>query len=145
MVIPLLFLQGENRLEGILEWVNSKARLAFLCSQMTYSLGSTVSRRAQDFFNDDDLYLQVGRHLFRGTQPKTGFVRASFTTSTTTICCWPKWKIQRLRERSRLFRPWRPRKRSVADPAMVGALHLGAEDDALIPRTIILPGGRPSS
>ena len=39
---------------------------------MTYRLGSTVSRRAQDFFNDDDLYLQVGRHLFRGTQPKTG-------------------------------------------------------------------------
>jgi hypothetical protein len=50
---------------------------------MTYRLGSTVSRRAQDFFNDDGLYLQVGRHLFRGTQPKTGFTRASFTTSTT--------------------------------------------------------------
>jgi hypothetical protein len=108
MVIPLFFLEGENRLEGIPQWVNSKERQAaagVLLFAVTYMLGSTVSRMAQDFFNEDDLYLQVGRHLFRVAQPKTGFIRASFAIPTIIICCRPTRNIQRLRERSRLFRP----------------------------------------
>jgi hypothetical protein len=68
ILIHLFFLEGENRLEDILEWVTAKERQAaagVLLFAMTYTLGSAVSRIAQDFFNDDDLYLQVHRHLFR--------------------------------------------------------------------------------
>jgi hypothetical protein len=68
ILIHLFFLEGENRLEDILEWVTAKERQAaagVLLFATTYTLGSAVSRIAQDFFNDDDLYLQVHRHLFR--------------------------------------------------------------------------------
>ncbi len=41
------------------------AAVGVLLFAVTYTLGSAVSRIAQDFFNDDDLYLQVGGRLFR--------------------------------------------------------------------------------
>jgi hypothetical protein len=68
IVIHLFFLEGANRLGGIPEWVTAKERqptAGFLLLAMTFTLGCAGSRIAQDFFHDEDLYLQVGRHLFR--------------------------------------------------------------------------------
>lgn len=68
LVIHLFFFEGENRLEGILDWVKEKEQQAVvgvLLFAMTYTLGSAVSRTARDFFNDDDLRVQVDGLLFR--------------------------------------------------------------------------------
>ena len=68
LVIHLFFFEGENRLGGILDWVTAPGRQAVtgvLLFAMTYTLGSAVSRTARDFFNDDDLRVQVGWQLFR--------------------------------------------------------------------------------
>jgi hypothetical protein len=68
MVVHLFFVNGENRLGKILDWVKDQeqpAVVGVLLFAMTYTLGSAVSRMAQDLFNDDDLYLQVPGRLFR--------------------------------------------------------------------------------
>lgn len=68
LIIQLFFFEGENRLGDILNWVTADGRQAaagVLLFAITYTLGSAVSRIAVDFFNDDDLYLQTGEHLFR--------------------------------------------------------------------------------
>jgi len=68
LVIHLFFFEGENRLGEILGWMTAQGRQAaagVLVFAMTYTLGSAVSRIAQDFFNDDDLQLQVGGVLLR--------------------------------------------------------------------------------
>jgi hypothetical protein len=68
LVIHLFFFEGEDRLGGVLDWVTAPGRQAVagvLLFAMTYTLGSAVSRTARDFFNDDDLRVQVGWQLFR--------------------------------------------------------------------------------
>ncbi|MGC1448785.1 MAG: hypothetical protein WA830_01990 [Candidatus Sulfotelmatobacter sp.] len=68
LAIHLFFFEGENLLGGVLSWVTQKGlqtAAGVLLFAMTYTLGSAVSRIGQDFFNDDDLYLQVGGRLFR--------------------------------------------------------------------------------
>jgi hypothetical protein len=61
LVIHLFFSDGENRIKQALDWVNNhQAQIpaGILLFAMTYTLGSAVSRIAQDFFNDDDIYIQ---------------------------------------------------------------------------------------
>ncbi len=68
LLIHLLFFEGENRLGGILDWIKDheqQAAASVVLFAITYTLGSAVSRIANDFFNDDDLYLQVDGRLFR--------------------------------------------------------------------------------
>jgi hypothetical protein len=68
LVIHLLFFEGENRLGDVFDWVKEheqQAAAGVLLFALTYTLGSAVSRIARDFFNDDDLYLQVDGQLFR--------------------------------------------------------------------------------
>ena len=68
LAIHLFFFEGENLLEDALQWVKDKeqqAAVGVLLFAMTYTLGSAVSRTAHDFFNDDDLRLQVDGQLFR--------------------------------------------------------------------------------
>ena len=68
LAIHLLFFEGENWIGEALKWVKDRelqAAAGVLLFAMTYTLGSAVSRIARDFFNDDDLYLQVGGELFR--------------------------------------------------------------------------------
>jgi hypothetical protein len=68
LVIHLFFFEGENLLEDALQWVKDKeqqAAVGVLLFAMTYTLGSAVSRTAHDFFNDDDLRLQVDGQLLR--------------------------------------------------------------------------------
>jgi hypothetical protein len=68
LVVHLFFSEGENRIKDGLQWVKdqgAQAAAGVLLFAMTYTLGSAVSRIAQDFFNDDDLYYQVGGHLLR--------------------------------------------------------------------------------
>lgn len=68
IVIHLFFFEGEERLGDFLKWLNDleqPAVVGVLLFTMTYTLGSAVSRTARDFFNDDDLRVQLGWHLFR--------------------------------------------------------------------------------
>jgi len=60
LIIHLFFLPGEKALDTILGWVTEKdlqAVAAVLLFAVTFTLGSAVSRMAQDFFNDDDLHV----------------------------------------------------------------------------------------
>jgi len=69
LVIHLFFFEGENRIEVALKWVKdqqAQAAAGVLLFAITYTLGSAVSRTAQDFFDDDDLFLHVDGHLLRG-------------------------------------------------------------------------------
>ena len=68
LIVHLFFFEGENRLPDLLKWVQAQQQPAVagvLLFAMTYTLGSAVSRIAQDFFNDDDLYFQVHHRMFR--------------------------------------------------------------------------------
>src|SRR5260370_27937460 len=68
LVIHLFFSNTELRLGKLLEWVgkqNQPALAGVLLFAMAYSLGSAVSRIAQDFFDDDDLHFRVSHYLFR--------------------------------------------------------------------------------
>jgi hypothetical protein len=58
--IRIVFAHGESRIKKLLTSVNKQpAVTGVLLFAMTYSLGSAVSRIAQDFFNDDDLGVWV--------------------------------------------------------------------------------------
>jgi hypothetical protein len=68
LVVRLFFSDDEHTLEKRLVWVKDQQQPALagvLLFAMTYSLGSAVSRIAQDFFDDDDLYIHASHHLFR--------------------------------------------------------------------------------
>ena len=65
LVIHLFFLDGENGLEDFLGRVKDQlqpAAAGVLLFALTYTLGSIVSRSAKDFFDDDDLHVEVGGH-----------------------------------------------------------------------------------
>jgi len=58
LIIHLFFLPGEEAITRVLDWVAGKQLqvvAGVLLFAMTFTLGSAVSRMAQDFFNDDDL------------------------------------------------------------------------------------------
>lgn len=62
LVIHLFFFEGENRFGDVVDWVHKRqaqAAAGIVLFAITYTLGSAVSRTAQDFFNDDDLYIYV--------------------------------------------------------------------------------------
>jgi len=68
LIVHLFFFEDEERFTDLLSWVNQKGLQAIagvLLFAMAFTLGSAVSRIAQDFFNDDDLFLQLGPHLLR--------------------------------------------------------------------------------
>jgi hypothetical protein len=70
LVIHLFFFEGESRLEGAVNRVKDLGQPAVagvLLFAVTYTLGSIVSRTAQDIFDDDDLHimLPVSGRLFR--------------------------------------------------------------------------------
>jgi len=68
LIIHLFFFEGENRLGKVLGWVKGQQQQAVagvLLFALTYTLGSVVSRIARDFFNDDDLYVQIDGRLLR--------------------------------------------------------------------------------
>lgn len=68
LVIHLFFSRQEPGIAKLLDWVgkqNQPALAGVLLFAMAYSLGSAVSRIAQDFFDDDDMHFHVGDILFR--------------------------------------------------------------------------------
>jgi len=68
LVLHLLFFAGENRVGDVLRWIKDQqqpAAAGVLLFAVAYTMGSAVSRIAQDFFNDDDLFVHVHRYLFR--------------------------------------------------------------------------------
>jgi hypothetical protein len=68
LVMHIFFSQGENHVKQSLTWVNqhgAQVPAGILLFAMTYTLGSVVSRIAQDFFNDDDIHFRIHGQLFR--------------------------------------------------------------------------------
>jgi hypothetical protein len=72
LVFHLFFSDRESSVVTLLAWLNKwviekdQAALAgVLLFAMAYPLGSVVSRIAQDFFDDDDLHLQVLGRVYR--------------------------------------------------------------------------------
>ncbi len=68
LVLHLFFSRNESSIRSLLDWVNKQNQPAVagvLLFAMTYSLGSAVSRIAQDFFDDDDLHIRVSDYLLR--------------------------------------------------------------------------------
>jgi hypothetical protein len=68
LAIHLFFSNNESSLKSVLDWVtkqNQPAVAGVLLFAMTYSVGSVVSRIAQDFFDDDDMHLRVFDYLWR--------------------------------------------------------------------------------
>ncbi len=68
LVIHLFSPENESRVGKLLDWVkeqNQPAVAGVLLFAMAYSLGSAVSRIAQDCFDDEDLRIQGFGHLFR--------------------------------------------------------------------------------
>src|ERR1700731_23073 len=68
LVLHLFFSENESSVQALVDWVNKQSQPAgagVLLFAVTYSLGSAVSRIAQDFFDDDDLHVQLGGHLFQ--------------------------------------------------------------------------------
>lgn len=62
LVIHLFFSKDESGIKSLIEWVNKQNQPAVtgvLLFGMAFSLGSAVSRIAQDFFDDDDLHVPV--------------------------------------------------------------------------------------
>src|ERR1022692_4541633 len=68
LVIHLFFSGNVSRVKSLLHWVNQQNQPAVagvLLFAMTFSLGSTVSRIAQDFFDDNDLHIHAFHRLLR--------------------------------------------------------------------------------
>ena len=66
LLIHLFCFEGENRVGKALSWAKKQeqpAAVGVLLFAMTYTMGSAITRVAQDFFNDSDLHLQLGKHL----------------------------------------------------------------------------------
>ena len=68
LVLHLFFSDNESSLKKLLDRVKEQQQPALagvLLFAMAFPLGSVVSRIAQDFFDDDDLHIQVFHHLLR--------------------------------------------------------------------------------
>jgi len=68
LVVHLFFFEGENRVGAVVDWFRDRqltAVGAVLLFAAAYTAGSAVARIAQDFFNDDDLFLQAGPRVWR--------------------------------------------------------------------------------
>jgi hypothetical protein len=68
LAIHLFFSNNESSLKGLLDWVtkaNQPAVAGVILFAMTYSVGSVVSRIAQDFIDDDDMHLRAFDYLWR--------------------------------------------------------------------------------
>lgn len=68
LIIHLFFSANESGIRGALNWVNQQNQPAVagaLLFAMAFSLGSAVSRIAQDFFDDDDLHIFIANYEFQ--------------------------------------------------------------------------------
>ena len=91
---------------------------------MTYTLGSAVSRIGQDFFNDDDLYLQVGGRLFRVGVTEDRILARVYCDSRRQPSAAGGGGQFRARGKITRFRLSRTKKALCWLTLMVGALHL---------------------
>lgn len=68
LIVHLFFLSGESSIEVLFRWIrrlNQPAVVSVLLFALAYTLGSAVSRIAEDFFNDNDLHITLDGHLVR--------------------------------------------------------------------------------
>jgi hypothetical protein len=90
LVIHLFFSDTESRLKSILDWVKEQDQPALagvLLFAMAYSLGSAVSRIAQDFFDDDDLHVRLLQHVYR--------VGVTETSIRADVYCQKRWLVKK--------------------------------------------------
>src|ERR1700689_102687 len=88
LIIHLFFSDNETRIGTLLDWVNKQNQPALagvLLFAMAYSLGSAVSRIAQDFFDDDDLHVPLFQRVFR--------VGVTETSIRTDVYCQKRWLV----------------------------------------------------
>lgn len=85
LAIHLFFFEGENRLQDVLDWVKKRdmqAVAGILLFAMAFTLGSAVSRIAQDFFNDDDLRIPW---IFRMTMTEDRIIASVYCESDENL------------------------------------------------------------
>ncbi len=91
LIIHLFFSDTEDSIGKLAEWVNQQNQPALagvLLFAMAYSLGSAVSRIAQDFFDDDDLHVPMFQRVFR--------VGVTETSIRTDVYCQKRWLVKKL-------------------------------------------------
>jgi hypothetical protein len=106
LVIHVFFSANESSLKKLLDWVkdqNQPAVAGVLLFAMTYSLGSAVSRIAQDFFDDDDLHIQVSNYLLQVGVTETSIRTDVFcnTLKPETVAAKPSDPLTEKREPSK--------------------------------------------
>jgi hypothetical protein len=93
LAIHLFYSEGENELCCILGWVKKQEQQAaagVLLFALTYTLGSALSRIAQDLSNDDDLYLQVDGQLLRWAVTEDRILASVYCNSNDNHLLPPK-------------------------------------------------------
>jgi hypothetical protein len=85
LVIHLFFFEGENRLQEVFDWIHNndlQAIAGILVFALAFTLGSAVSRIAQDFFNDDDLRIPW---VFRMTMTEDRIIASVYCESDASL------------------------------------------------------------
>jgi hypothetical protein len=68
LLLHVFFLEEQSRCEAAARWIRKQqltVPAGVLLFALTYTIGSVVERVAQQFFNDDDMYVRVGCRMFR--------------------------------------------------------------------------------
>jgi hypothetical protein len=107
LVIHLFFLEGESSVEVLLRWIrkqNQPAVVSVMLFALTYTLGSAVSRTAQDFFNDNDLHVDVDGLLFRDGVTENRILTSVYCDSNKAKLLPPNDKDAVLADKIRTFR-----------------------------------------
>jgi hypothetical protein len=111
LVVHLFFFDGQNRIDQALRWIKdqqAQAAAGVLLFAMTYTLGSAVSRIAQDCFNDDDLHLRIfGLSIVRDVVTENRILTRVYCESDSNFLLPEEksnvalsWKIAQFREQS---------------------------------------------
>jgi hypothetical protein len=68
LILHVFFLEEQSRCEAAARWIRRQqltVPAGVLLFALTYTVGSVVERVAQQFFNDDDMYVRAGCRMFR--------------------------------------------------------------------------------
>lgn len=92
LLVNLFFFEGDNNLRGWLKqqtWTSTQglaAALGVVLFAMAFTLGSAISRIAQDFFNDDDLGIP---HIFRMTMTEDRIIASVYCEADENLVLQP--------------------------------------------------------
>lgn len=89
LAIHLFIFEGENYLQEAMDWISDQGAQAVagvLLFAMAFTLGSAISRVAQDFFNDDDLRIPW---MLRMTMTEDRIVASVYCEADETLVLHP--------------------------------------------------------